>query len=34
MFLGAQFSVEERHMRRLAKVKQLETKYRDFDPSR
>jgi ribose 5-phosphate isomerase B len=34
MFLGAQFSGEERFQRRLAKVKQLETKYRDFDPSR
>jgi RpiB/LacA/LacB family sugar-phosphate isomerase len=33
MFLGAQFSGEERHLRRLAKVQQLEKKYRDFEPS-
>jgi ribose 5-phosphate isomerase B len=26
-FLGAQFTHEERHMRRLAKVKALEEKY-------
>jgi ribose 5-phosphate isomerase B len=27
-FLGAEFSGEERHLKRLAKVKKLETKYR------
>lgn len=28
MFLGAEFSGEERHLQRLAKVKKLESKYR------
>jgi len=33
MFLGAQFSGEERHKRRLAKLLQLEKKYRNLEPT-
>ena len=33
-FLGARFTNEERHVRRLAKVKALETRYRAEDGSR
>ncbi len=34
MFLGAKFSGEARHQRRLAKLQELEKKYRDFRPQR